>query len=207
MSPKTLRTQHREQLRAAILDAAREDFVREGYENFSMRKLASRIGYSPGTLYLHFESKAHLLHGLVEEGFERLQQALGRAHDSEDPVQSLTNKLRAYVDFGLGNPNHYHFAFLLRREPTSEPVEPHPSFDLLRRAVRRCVEQGPFESLDVELTSQTLWSAIHGITSLFIVHPDFPWVGRTEVIDSVLDTTIEGLRRRAAAGPDVEKES
>ena len=204
MSPKALRQQHREQLRAAILDAAREEFVREGYENFSMRKLASGIGYSPGTLYLHFESKADLLNALVEEGFEQLLQALGQAHDSDDSVQSLRNKLRAYIDFGLGHPNHYHFAFLLRRERRSEPVEPHSSFDVLRRAVRRCVEQGPFDSLDVEITSQTLWSAIHGITSLLIVHPDFPWVGQNEVIDSVLNTTIEGLRSRAAVRPDAE---
>jgi len=205
MSPKTLRQKHREQLQAAILDAAREEFVREGYENFSMRKLASRIGYSPGTLYLHFENKADLLHALVEEGFEKLLEALGQAHDSHDPVQSLTNKLRAYVEFGLGHPNHYHFAFLLRRERTSEPVEPHSSFEVLRRAVRRCVSQGPFDSLDVEITSQTLWSAIHGVTSLLIVHPEFPWVGKTEVIDAVLETTIEGLRSRSVGGPDTEK--
>jgi AcrR family transcriptional regulator len=178
MGSKTLRLRHREQLRTVILDAAREEFVREGYENFSMRKLAGRIGYSPGTLYLHFENKADLLHDLIEEGFEQLLQALARVHDSEDPVQSLRNKLRAYIDFGLDHPNHYHFAFLLRRERKSETVEPHSAFDVLRRAVRRCVEEGPFDSLDVETTSQTLWATIHGITSLLIVHPNFPWVGR-----------------------------
>jgi AcrR family transcriptional regulator len=207
MSPKALRQQHREQLRAAILDAAREDFVREGYENFSMRKLASRIGYSPGTLYLHFDGKADLLHGLVEEGFDQLLQALGQAHDSEDPVQSLKDKLRAYIEFGLGHPSHYHFAFLLRRERKPETVEPHAAFDVLRRAVRRCVEQGPFDSLDVETTSQTLWTAIHGVTSLLIVHPEFPWVDKTELIDAVLDTTIAGLRSRATGGAELEKKA
>ena len=132
-------------------------------------------------------------------------QALARAHDSEDPVQSLRDKLRAYIDFGLDHPNHYHFAFLQKRERKSGTVEPHAAFDVLRRAVRRCVEQGPFDSLDVETTSQTLWAVIHGITSLFIVHPNFPWVGQTEVIDSVLDTAIAGLRSRAVGNTDVEK--
>ena len=35
--------------------------------------------------------------------------------------------------------------------------------------VRRCVEGGRFRPVDVETTSQALWAAIHGITSL----PDF----------------------------------
>jgi len=197
MSTKTLRQHHREQLRTAILDAAREEVVREGYEQFSMRKLAGRIGYSPGALYQHFDSKADLLHGLVEEGFEQLLQALERVHDSEDPVQSLRNKLRAYIEFGLSHPDHYHFAFLMRRERNSEAIKPHAAFDVLRGAVRRCVEQGPFDALDVETTSQTLWATIHGVTSLLIARPDFPWVGQTEVIDSVLDTAIAGLRTRS----------
>jgi len=201
MSTRTLRRNHREQLRAAILDAAREEVARDGYEHFSMRKLAGRIGYSPGALYQHFESKADLLHGLVEEGFEQLLQALERVHDGDDPVQSLRNKLRAYIEFGLGHPDHYHFAFLMRRERSSETIRPHAAFDVLRDAVRRCVEQGPFGSLDVETTSQTLWATIHGVTSLLIARPDFPWVGESEVIDSVLDTAIGGLRSRAERKP------
>ena len=122
MSIQTRREHHREELRAAILEAARESFLRDGVGQFSMRKLAASIGCSPGTIYLHFESKADILHALVEEGFVRLLEALDQAHDSSDPIQSLRNKLRAYIEFGREMPHHYHFAFLMPRLFTGHEV-------------------------------------------------------------------------------------
>ncbi len=60
MSALSRRRKHKEELRRAILDAAREIFVRQGYESFSMRKLAEKIEYSPGSVYLHFKNKEEL---------------------------------------------------------------------------------------------------------------------------------------------------
>jgi len=207
MSIETRRKRQREELRTAILDAARDAFLSNGVENFSMRKLAASIGCSPGTIYLHFENKSDILRSLVDEGMDRLLAALDRAHDSRNPIQSLRNKLRAYVDFGRELPNHYHFAFIMHRVRTGETIRPHASFGVLREAVARCVEQGPFRSLDVETTSQVLWSTIHGITSLLIVNPEFPWVGKHDLIDEVIDNAIRGLSVRAARTGDEERRS
>ena len=41
----------------AILDAARELFVAEGYHNVSIRKIAEKIEYSPAAIYGYFPSK------------------------------------------------------------------------------------------------------------------------------------------------------
>lgn len=198
MNKENRSQRQREDLRATILDAARESFLRDGIEQFSMRKLAASIGYSPGTIYLYFENKADIVHALIDEGFVQLLEALDRAHDSEDPTQSLRNKMRAYIDFGRERPHYYHFAFLMPRDRTGGTIRPHEAFDVLRQAVGRCVEQGQFRSLDVETTSQTLWATIHGITSLFIVNPEFPWVDKNELIDEVIETAIRGLRAEAA---------
>ena len=197
MSIQKLRDAQREAVREAILEAAREILIREGPESFSMRKLAEKIGYSPGTIYLYFETKEDLLNRLIDEGFDKLLESLEEVHDGSDAVQSLRNKLRAYVDFGLSYPTHYHFAFVMR--PTGRAVttavRPHVSFDVLRNAVRRCIDQELFRSSDVETTSQVLWVTIHGVTSLLIALPMFPWVDREPLIDRVIDTAIDGLRR------------
>jgi AcrR family transcriptional regulator len=192
----------REAVRAMILDAARDILIREGPNRFSMRNLAEKIGYSPGTIYLYFESKENLLDRLVDEGFDKLLEVLDAVHDSADSVQSLTNKLHAYVDFGRRFPTHYHFAFVMR--PTGRavtvPTKPHASFDVLRKAVRRCIDQGQFRSPDVETTSQVLWATIHGITSLLITLPKFPWVDREVLVERAIGTTIDGLRRAPVGG-------
>ena len=131
-----------------------------------------------------------------------LSEVLEEVHDGSDPVQSLTNKLHAYVDFGRRFPTHYHFAFVVRptERAVTVPVRPHASFDVLRDAVRRCIDHGHFRSPDVETTSQVLWATIHGITSLLITLPKFPWVDRDRLIGRVIDTAIDGLRRPLTAG-------
>ncbi|MGE3707473.1 MAG: helix-turn-helix domain-containing protein, partial [Vicinamibacterales bacterium] len=47
MGIKERHERDREAVRRAILDAARELFVTEGYGNVSIRKIAERIEYSP----------------------------------------------------------------------------------------------------------------------------------------------------------------
>jgi AcrR family transcriptional regulator len=191
--------QRRSAVRKTILDGAREAVAENGYQSFSMRKLAESIGYSPGALYLYFETREDLLNCLVEEAFAKLLEILNEVHDRDDPVRSLENKMRAYVDFGLLFPDHYQFAFLIRPnvEKTPTTYRPHAAYDVMRHAVRRCLEEGRLPWPDIETSSQILWVTLHGITSLLIVRPNFPWVDRENLIDNVIGTAIHGLGRRA----------
>jgi AcrR family transcriptional regulator len=194
------RTQQREAIRMSILEAARDALIEGGIETFSMRKLALAVGYSPGAIYLYFKTKEDLLESLVEDAFARLLDVLDEVHDEVDVLRSLRNKLHAYVDFGLRFPNHYHLAFV--RRPTARGVtqetRPHGAFEVLRRGVRQCIEAERFSSTDVEATSQVLWATIHGITSLLIALPKFPWVDRERLIGEVVDTALRGLQTPAA---------
>jgi AcrR family transcriptional regulator len=51
----------RESQRSAIVSSALEMLDESGLENFSMRKLATRLGMSVGNLYLYFEDRDELL--------------------------------------------------------------------------------------------------------------------------------------------------
>ena len=196
MSAISRRRKHKEELRSVILDAARDIFVREGYESFSMRKLAEKIEYSPGSVYLHFKNKEELFKCLVEESFARLLKTLmdlRNGQEWQDPVEELKKGMRAYVEFGLRNPNDYRFVFMLRPPVEKRPYKVHEAFETLRYMVRRCVEEKRFRTVDVETTSQALWASVHGITSLLIQRPSFPWVPKKELIAQVISTAIDGL--------------
>jgi AcrR family transcriptional regulator len=203
MTVKERRAREKAELREEILDAARELFVREGYENFSMRRLAEKIEYSPTTIYLYFKDKAELLFALCEETFSKLVQQLETiASLATDPLEGLRAGMLAYVDFGLKHPSNYLVTFVLPHPTGTSDSDRYlcPSgmgmraFDCLRQAVAECVHTGKFRKLDLEKTSQAIWAALHGVTSLLIVHPDFPWVSREEIVDQVIETTIEGLK-------------
>jgi len=196
------RAQHRKAVRGTILEAARKTLIDKGPGSFSMRGLAAEIGCSPGTIYLYFKDREHLLSSVVDEGFDKLLEILVEVHDSQDPLQSLRNKLHAYIDFGLRFPHHYRVAFIQRRSGRAVTSDdpPHASFDVLRNSVRACIEQDLFASSNVEKVSQVLWTAIHGVTSLLIVFPKFPWTEREELIDSVIEMALDGLAAPATSG-------
>jgi AcrR family transcriptional regulator len=203
MTVSERRAREKAELREEILDAARELFVREGYEHFSMRRLAEKIDYSPTTIYLYFKDKADLLFSLCEETFSKLVQQLETiATLSTEPLEGLRAGMLAYVEFGLKHPSNYLVAFVLPHPKGTSESDRYLSpscmgmraFDCLRQAVGECVRTGKFRRLDLEKTSQAIWAALHGVTSLLILHPDFPWVSREELVDQVIETTIEGFR-------------
>ena len=80
MGIKERHERDREAVRRAILDAARELFVTEGYQNVSIRKVAERIEYSPAAIYLYFPSKDDIFFALAEEGFRLLGDPVDLVH-------------------------------------------------------------------------------------------------------------------------------
>ena len=190
-------------LRQEILDAARELFVREGYENVSMRKIAQKIEYSPTTIYLYFQDKADLLDSLCEEAFGKLFDRLKAMYEEGgDPEASLRLGIRAYIEFGIENPQHYAVTFM-RMPPVDIESVLHSrrhelgmkAFDSLRKAIQACVDAGQFRPLDVESTSQVLWAAMHGLTSLLVSCSYFPWVEKDRLIDTLVAVQTDALRK------------
>jgi AcrR family transcriptional regulator len=191
-------------LRQEILDAAGELFVKEGYEQVSMRRIADRIEYSPTTIYLYFKDKSELLEQVCHEAFSRLSLRLKRILEQPgDPVEHLREGLIAYVHFGMENPHQYRAAFMMPKPENfdklkyDKPDSPGmQAFDFLRRSVQSCKVSGKLRVGDVELASQMLWCGVHGVTALLITHEGFPWVGREQVIHSVVDTLIAGMSEK-----------
>jgi AcrR family transcriptional regulator len=198
------RSRAKAELRGRILAAAEELFVREGYQNVSMRKIADRIEYSPTVIYHHFKSKGELLYCLLEPYQARLlaimEEILNRG---DDPVSTLRNGMRAYTDFGLANPSFYTLSFMSPplHAPEDYLVEGQTGtrlFRTLRDSAERCMRQGHFSPTDLDLATQILWCANHGVTSLLLSNPNFPWVDRQRLIDQSIECAIRGLSARRA---------
>jgi AcrR family transcriptional regulator len=202
MGTKQRREREKEALRQDILDAARELFVNEGYENVSMRRVAEKIEYSPTTIYLYFEDKASLLYAICEETFAKLakrQEAIAR--DSVEPIEALRLVCRAYVDFGLKYPNHYKLTFINHpqhpgddKRHLREGSMGMKAYGNLRAGVEACIKAKKFRETNIEAVTQLIWAGGHGVTSLLISMPDFPWVKKNELIDLMIDTLLKGLK-------------
>ena len=105
MGTKERQQRERDRLREAILTAARDLFVAEGYRNVSMRKIAERIEYSPAAIYSYFPSKDDIFFALAEEGFRLLAAAGEAAAESvADPLKRLRRGLWAFYEFSKTHP-------------------------------------------------------------------------------------------------------
>jgi AcrR family transcriptional regulator len=195
MDVQTIRDRNKAELRALILTTARNLFVHEGYESFSLRKVAHEIGYSPAAIYKHFSSKHEIFESLTEESFAALVQASAAVtpRPGEDPVEVLRRGMHGYVAFGLANPDHYRFAFLLAAHKPEAPYKPRAAYTALRDRVQRCIDGGRVRPGNLDLFAQSLWSAVHGVTSLLVQRPEFPWVKKEELIGRVIDSAVQGL--------------
>ena len=186
-------------LRQQILDAARELFVRDGFDAVSMRRIAARIEYSPTAIYLHFPDKESILTALCDEMFEKLSTRL-TAHFARvtDPLARLRDGLRLYCEFGLAHPHHYTVAFMSKSRdvPVTEPRASHRAFAFLQAAVAGAMAAGVIRAGDVETTSQALWASCHGIVALLITIPPgrFAFVPPDRLIRHTIDTLIAGLQ-------------
>ena len=192
----------KQELRQTILTAAGELFLEHGYDRFSLRKVAERIGYSPTTIYLYFRNKDDLLFTVVDEGFVRFGQQLAAAADSqEDPWERLIALGRAYVAFALQNPVYYQLMFLQRTDfLTQRQVgESQPriaSFRVWQQAVQQAIDAGVLRPGDVESYSDVLWSLVHGIASLAMSMPTFDASRIQRTMETAWQMACQGLRQQ-----------
>jgi AcrR family transcriptional regulator len=193
--------------RRDILDAARKLLLSKGAERFSIRGLAREVGCVPGTLYLYFRDRDDLIAALVEESFEQLMAELERPLPDPSPLALLEHIMRSYIAFGLANPGHYHFAFLLPRTRRLDEARPRPhrSFAYLRDAISACVDEGLIEKVDPDLAAMGVWTGLHGITSLMITIPNFPWGDRARVVDHVVENQLAALAPRSPSNAEIGK--
>ena len=159
-----------------------------------------RLNIHPTTIYLYFKDKADLLDSVCKETLLNLLNTLEELkRDTSDPVETLRKSGRAYVEFGLEYPQDYKLTFVTRPQfqkglGLDEGSVGEMVFDYLRGMVSECIEQKILRQADVETTGQVMWSAVHGITLLLIDFPDFPWTEKDKLIDTVIHTTIKGLK-------------
>jgi AcrR family transcriptional regulator len=195
------RARAKENLRRAILDAARELFGTEEYQAVSLRRIAEKIEYSPAAIYLHFQDKKEILFHLIEEGFAMLSARL-EALQVADPVERLRQGAPVYLDFAFTQPHYYRLMFQLENkelgELMSQCATAERALNFIRRAVTEAMENGQFATTSPEpVVSHTVWASLHGAASLVLtghLSRKLPNEFHAAFFDHIIETVLRGLR-------------
>lgn len=197
-----------DRLRDEILEAAEALLLETGSEEaVSVRAVADRVGVTAPSIYRHFDDKGTLLFEVCDRQFRRFHECLDAERSGHaDPVEAVKAIGRAYVEFGLTYPEHYRIMFMGRSDHTPEQYQDHvladqASFMALVGAVQDCVDAGRIDR-DAFEAATVLWTAVHGVTSLLIAKPNFPWPSVEHLVAQVLDVVGGGIFTGPGTGGD-----
>ena len=195
--------------REEILQAAKELFLEQGYDNTTIRRIADRVGVSAPALYLYFPDKEQMMLALCDQTFGHLLRAVDEIEKTAtDPCQRIRRFGEAYLKFGLEHPDEYRLIFMgnnvpesMRkighRMPTDDPTRPGVGGSLVfQRLVAAFVEAqaaGLRLNYPPDTCAELCWMGIHGVVSVLVTKPDFPWSNRDTLMNGMLDITLKGV--------------
>jgi AcrR family transcriptional regulator len=201
------REREREQVRTRVVEAARDLLSEQGLGGLSMRGIAERIEYSPGTIYLYFRDKDELIREVVHAGFERMAEyvevevaALGEA--AADPLQRFRAMGRAYVRFALENTAYFRVMFELPSVPHMDcpATDVHGAgrsdaggFDNVIATLDEAASAGVLGSLKAQDAAIIGWGMVHGLTSLYLAGHLAELVPSNEAFQEVAEQAMASL--------------
>ncbi|MCG2720438.1 MAG: TetR/AcrR family transcriptional regulator [Thermodesulfovibrionales bacterium] len=203
MGAKEKRVKNKEEFRREILNSARELFIDDGYEKFSMRRLAEKIDYSPTTIYLYFKGKDDLLLAICEEVAEQFLTRMSHIRSVQsNPYEALRQAMLYLVEFAFDNPNHYKIFFLTRPNVYGTQEEfmkresmARNSYFEFRKVVQVCIGAGKLRPMDIDVLTQVLATAPHGLITMMLYRSSFPWADRRVLATTLVDGLLRGFRK------------
>jgi AcrR family transcriptional regulator len=203
MGVKEKRHRYKEDFRREILSSARDLFIDVGYENFSMRRLAEKIDYSPTTIYHYLKNKDDLLLAICEEVAEQFMTRLRHIRSLQsNPLEALRQAMLYLLEFAFGNPNQYKVFFLTRPNVygtqeefmTRESMARNSYFEF-RGIVQACIKAGKLRRMDIDVLTQVLATAPHGLISMTLYQNSFPWADRKVLATTLVDGLLRGFQK------------
>jgi AcrR family transcriptional regulator len=204
MGIKERQERDRESVRRAILDAARDLFVTEGYQNVSIRKIAERIEYSPAAIYSYFASKDDIFFALAEEGFRLLSDSAQSddldGPETVEPLDRIRTIFWRLYRFSRDHPEHFALMFVERSVPRI--TREYERFTFVREMknrivghIQRCIDA---ENLPADVNPliafRLLTMGLFGVAVMRVSDRLGPGENADDLARDVINVVIAGLR-------------
>ena len=182
--------------REQILEQALALISEQGVHAVSTRKIAAAVGISQPSLYAFFPTRQALVAEVSRRAFAALSQRMSDEVSAPTQDGLLQRLARAYIDFGLTHPDVYRVAFMIegvRRVAGGEHDAALSAglnaFRILRLATAQSLGSDAAND-EIELMAQSTWASLHGLVSLIIARPSFPWADREALIETHIQRVL-----------------
>jgi AcrR family transcriptional regulator len=193
-----------EQLREEILVAAERLLIETADESaLSIRAIASAVGVTPPSIYLHFADRNDLVFAVCERQAEEIDRVMEEAaRAGTGPWDRIRRRGLAYLRWGLDNPEHYRILMMSRPGATPERFVDQRLADTSGLAavaedIGLAVSEGIIAPVENPLKEAELfWMVIHGMVSMLIAKPEISFGPAEQIYDAMFDLVYRGLAPR-----------
>jgi AcrR family transcriptional regulator len=144
------------ELKAIVLNAAETIITEEGFAALTIRKIAMEMGYTVGSIYMVFASRAELILHINARTLEDIATYLQPISATAD----IETWLKAYLHYAQTNPDRWRMIF------TPRPPEAEPLPDWYQAQLNSIFQQFATHFTQSPQAIQALWQGIHGICLL-----------------------------------------
>ncbi|WP_160719723.1 TetR/AcrR family transcriptional regulator [Isachenkonia alkalipeptolytica] len=204
-----MRTKMEESKRSAIkekmLQSAEGIVEEEGFEGISMREVAKRSGYTPGSIYQYFENKDVLIRELIKSGYKRIMKAINQKLDEKMTIEEqIIQRFTSYIGAAL-NMREYYKAVMFSEDPKiiemtavlhSEESHEQRGINKLEKAIEKGMERGEFLKGDPTIIAKICWTANYGLLLRIIIEDIQDKKVIQELIQEQFRLLFQGLRKK-----------
>ncbi len=153
-----------EEIREMVLDAAETIIINEGYSALTVRKIATDIGYTVGSIYMVFANMADLVTHIKANTVDELIGQLQQVPDCI-PERYIAELSKAYLKFADRNFNRWSMIFA---QDAEIPEWYQQKINLIFSQIETQFAQlePDCTTQQHKLAAQALWSGVHGICTL-----------------------------------------
>ena len=148
-----------DEIKAMVLAAAEDIVVEQGGSALTVRKIAMRVGYTVGSVYMVFDNMADVIRHVNVKTLDEISGLFS------DPQQDLRSVAKAYVAY-IGDNYHRWRLFLDTKEEEARPYGPYQA--KLDNLLVLIAEKLPTANSPAQnkLLAQTLWAGAQGVCSM-----------------------------------------
>jgi len=191
-------TYHHGDLRNELIEIGAKLLIEQGLENFSLRKVAKKIGVSHAAPYRHFKNREDLILEIAKKGIDEFYDALAKPfHEFNDqPKLQLIELGKAYIKFAVNKPylmKILFFSDLKKKVDLSNIANINKnSYSMLEESARNFIATGETHIKDVQTLSILSWSSVHGLSALLMEDVIDFGPANDEMIDQLVRLHING---------------
>lgn len=178
--------------RQAILDAAVEIGLEEGFDELSIRKITDKLGYSSGIVYHYFKDKQEILDTIHNKTSMEMKEAVeGCIKPNRSFAENMRVVFKMLTEISVYEPETFKLILLNKYSHNNDSI--NIWIDMIIRCIEIGISSGELRAINSEITAYTLLNTFLVAQMIIGEKGDSDKKTIESIFDTELDIILNGI--------------